>query len=198
MPRRLRYQVAASLDGFIARENGDFDWIIGDPAIDFAALHAEFDTLVMGRKTFQIGEGQGGGSPGKETIVFSRTLPARESKGVRVTAEGPATVVRALKEKQGRDIWLYGGGALFRTLLDAGLVDSVEVAVIPVLLGSGIPLLPPGGSAKLALADHRVLPRSGIVILAYAVAGSKAEKPSIRFVKGTSPRKEKKKTGPGR
>lgn len=184
MSRRLRYQVAASLDGFIARENGDYDWIVMDPAIDFDALYGEFDTVVMGRKTYEAGESQGAsGVPGKENIVFSRTLPARERKGVRVTAEDPASVVRALKAKPGRDIWLFGGGELFRSLLDAGLVDTVEVAVIPVLLGSGIPLLPPGASVTLELSDERILSRSGIVVLSYRVAGTTLEPPKIRFVR---------------
>ena len=184
MSRRLRYQVAASLDGFIARENGDYDWIVGDPAIDFEALYAEFDTVVMGRKTFQAGESQGmGGVPGKESIVFSRSLPSGERKDVRVTAEDPATVVRALKEKAGKDIWLFGGGELFRSLLDAGLVDTVEIAVMPVLLGSGIPVLPPGGSVTLKLSDQKILPASGIVVLLYSVTSSRLKAPKIRFVK---------------
>ena len=72
-------------------------------------------------------------------------------------------LVRALKEKPGRDIWLFGGGSLFRSLLDAGLVDTVEVGVMPVLLGSGIPLLPPGASTKLELRTQN--PASGIVML---------------------------------
>jgi dihydrofolate reductase len=181
--RRLRYQVAASLDGFIARENGDYDWIVGDPVIDFEALYAEFDTVVMGRKTFQTGESQGAsGVPGKENIVFSRTLPAGHRQGVRITAEDPATVVRALKAKAGKDIWLFGGGELFRSLLDAGLVDAVEIAVMPVLLGSGIPLLPPGASVRLELADQKVLPKSGIVVLSYSVTGSQLKAPKIAFV----------------
>ena len=184
MTRRLRYQVAASLDGFIARENGDYDWIVMDPAIDFDALYGEFDTIVMGRKTFKAGESQGaGGTPGKDTIVFSRTLSPSERKGVRVTNDDPATVVRELKTKPGRDIWLFGGGELFRTLLDAGVVDTVEIAVIPVLLGSGIPLLPRGASVTLELSDQKILPRSGIVVLSYRVTGSKAEPPRIAFVK---------------
>ena len=75
--------------------------------------------------------------PGMEVIVFSRTLAPAARKGVRIVADDPRAVVAALKGTPGRDLWLYGGGALFRSLLDAGLVDSVEVAVVPVLLGSG-------------------------------------------------------------
>jgi len=77
--------------------------------------------------------------PGVDVIVFSRTLPSTTSKGLRIVKDDPREVVAALKAKPGRDIWLFGGGTLFRTLLDAGLVDSVEVAVMPVLLGSGVP-----------------------------------------------------------
>jgi dihydrofolate reductase len=185
MSRRLRYQVAVSLDGFIARPNGDYDWIVMDPAIDFAALFAEFDTAVMGRRTYEAGLAQGGDGSmkGMEVIVFSRTLPPAQRKGVRITSEDPRTVVAALKEKPGRDVWLFGGGDLFRSLLAAGLVDTVEVAVIPVLLGDGVPLLPPGGTTKLVLADHRVLPASGIVALAYAVPGGVGPPPRIDWVK---------------
>jgi len=77
MPRRLRYQVAMSLDGFIAGPNGEFDWIVMDPAIDFAAMFEEFDAAVMGRKTYEIAaaQGEGGGMQGLDVTVFSRTLP---------------------------------------------------------------------------------------------------------------------------
>src|SRR5690242_17669373 len=70
--RRVRYSVATSLDGYIAGPAGEFDWIITDPAIDFAALFSEFDTVLMGRKTFEIAEGQGpgGAMPGMRTFVF--------------------------------------------------------------------------------------------------------------------------------
>lgn len=194
MPRRLRYQVAASLDGFIADPHGGYDWIVGDPAIDFTALYREFDTAVMGRKTWDLMESQGAPAmPGIEVVAFSRTLPPLTRKGARLTNEDPATVVRHLKNQKGRDIWLFGGGELFRVLLDAGLVDTVEVAVMPVLLGAGIPLLPPGRSTTLKLADRKVLP-SGIVLLAYAVPGGVGAAPKIRYVKSRKrPQKRPKK-----
>ena len=82
--------------------------------------------------------------PAIDTVVFSRTLAPVTRPGLRITSDDPVAVVTALKAEPGKDIWLYGGGDLFRTLLAAGLVDTVELAVIPVLLGDGIPLLPPG------------------------------------------------------
>jgi dihydrofolate reductase len=192
MTKRLRYQVATSLDGFIATPNGGYDWIVMDSAIDFKALYNEFDTVVMGRKTYDLAKEQAnhGAMPGMEIVAFSRTLAPVEHPGVRVVNDDPAAVVRELKTKPGKDIWLFGGGELFRVLLDAGLVDTVELAVMPVLLGEGIPVLPPGAQATLELSDVKRLSASGIVVLAYSVAGSTARPPRIRYVK--PPRKARK------
>lgn len=198
MSRRLRYQVAVSLDGFIAGPNGEYDWIVMDPAIDFAALFKEFDTAVMGRKTYEVASAQGGhgAMPGLEVVVFSRTLRPATHPGVRIVNDDPRTVVAALKAKPGRDIWLYGGGELFRSLLDAGLVDTVEVAVVPVLLGGGVPLMPPGAATKLTLSDQKTLPASGIVALSYTIPGSVGPASRIRYVKAAKTR-AKKHTKPG-
>ena len=194
MGRRLRYQVAMSLDGFIAGPKCEFDWIVMDPAIDFAALFEEFDTAVMGRKTYEVATAQGGNGamPGLDVVVFSRTLPAATHPGVRIVGEDPREVVAALKAKPGRDIWLYGGGELFRSLLAAGLVDTVEPAVIPVLLGSGVPLLPPGATTKLVLADQKTLPASGILALAYSVPGGVGPAPRVRYIKPAKTRAKKR------
>jgi dihydrofolate reductase len=185
--------VAVSLDGFIAGPNGEYDWIVMDPSIDFAAIYKEYDTAVMGRKTYEVLTAQGGHGemPGLEVVVFSRTLPAATHPGVRIVNEEPHKVVAALKNKPGRDIWLYGGGALFRSLLDAGLVDTVEVAVVPVLLGAGIPLLPPGAATKLILADQKTLPASGIVALSYSVPGAVGPAPRIGYIKPPKNRRKK-------
>ena len=160
-----------SLDGFIAGPNGEADWIIMDPEIDFEALWAEFDTLLMGRGTFEaMGAAGHGGSKGIEVIVFSRTLNPDDYPKSRIVSEGAADVVNKLKAMDGKDIWLFGGGLLFRSLLDEGVVDTVEVAVIPVLLGEGIPLFPaPAPRQSLSLTKHRVYEKTGIVGLEYAV-----------------------------
>src|SRR5215510_12675653 len=109
MSKRLRYQVAVSLDGFIAGPNGEYDWIVMDPSIDFAALYKQFDTVVMGRKTYEVVAAQGGhgAMPGMEVVVFSHSLQPATYPGVRIVNEDPREVVAALKAKPGRDIWLF-------------------------------------------------------------------------------------------
>ena len=169
--RRVRYQVASSLDGFIAGPNGEADWITMDPDIDFAALFDQFDTLVMGRRTFEAMAAQGGaGTAGQQIVVVSRTLSQADHPRVIVTADPQSTVAALKSQPEGKDIWLFGGGELFRSFLELGLVDTVEPAIIPVLLGGGIPLLPtPAVRTRLELTRQRVYPKSGIVLLEYAV-----------------------------
>lgn len=169
MPR-IRYQVAMSLDGYIAGPKGEADWIIMDPDIDFDALFAQFDTFLMGRRTFEVAGAAGGSTAaGARTFVFSRTLRPEDHPEVAIIAEVSAATVTPIRAQAVKDIWLFGGGTLFRSFLDAGLVDTVEVAVMPVLLGAGIPLLPhPARQAKLTLTGHRIY-NSGIVLLDYAV-----------------------------
>src|SRR4051794_27441569 len=159
-----------SLDGYIAGPNGEADWIIMDPDADFSAIFKEFDTILVGRRTFEgmasVGRGR---MPGMKTFVLSRTLRQDDYPGVTIVAEKSEETGAALRAKSGKDIWLFGGGLLFRSLLDAGLVDSVEVAVIPVLLGGGIPLFPPPAKqASLKLTSHKVF-KTGVVALEYAV-----------------------------
>ena len=168
--RRIRYAVALSLDGYIAGPHGEADWIILDPDIDFRALFEQFDTFLVGRRTFEpMARAGKGETPGKKTFVFSRTLRQQDYPGVTIVAEGAEETVAALRAEPGKDIWLFGGGSLFRSLLDAGLVDTVEVAIMPVLLGEGIPLLPgPAKETKLKLTGHKVY-RTGIVSLEYSV-----------------------------
>jgi dihydrofolate reductase len=168
--RRVRYSVAVSLDGYIAGPKGEADWIIMDPEIDFGALMEQFDTFLLGRRTFEpMARARQGETPGVKTFVFSRTLRQQDYPGVTLIAEGMEETVAALRAEPGKDIWLFGGGSLFRSLLDAGLVDTVEVAIMPVLLGEGIPLLPPPArQTKLRLTGHKVY-KTGIVSLEYTV-----------------------------
>jgi dihydrofolate reductase len=167
--RRIVYSVAMSLDGYITGPNGEYDWIVIDPDIDFKEIFSRFDTLLMGRRTFEVAGG-GGGKGGMKTFVFSRTLRPADHPKVNLVADNQDQFLRELRGQPGKDIWLFGGGELFRSLLDARQVDGVEVAVIPVLLGGGIPLLPPPArQATLKLENSRVYPKTGTVSLDYTV-----------------------------
>ena len=169
--RRIRYSVAASLDGYIAGPNGEADWIIMDPDIDFGSINDEFDTFLLGRRTFDGIPKGGDQTPGIRTLVFSNSLEQRDFPNVTMVREETAReVLTELKQQKGKDIWLFGGGQLFRSLLRLGVVDAVSVAIMPVLLGGGIALFPaPAERAKLRLTKHHVYPKSGIVALDYEV-----------------------------
>ena len=169
--KQLRYSVAASLDGFIAGPNGEFDWILIDPEIDFAALYASFSGLVMGRRSYYVYVSTGGGvGPELPTYVYSRSLPEGERDGVTFVRDA-VSHVRRLKEADGKPLWLWGGGDLFRELSQAGLVDGVDVAVIPIVLGAGLPLMAaPGARLSLKLKSHRVYAATGTLMLTYDVS----------------------------
>jgi dihydrofolate reductase len=168
--RRVRYSVAMSLDGYIAGPNGEIDWITMDPEIDFRAKMRQFDTLLVGRRTFDQMVSAGRPSmPGMKTIVFSRTLKSEDYPGVAIVSENHAAAVAAMKANSGKDMWLFGGGSLFRSLAEEAIVDTVEVAVMPVLIGGGVTLGSNLGSyVRLSLTAHKVY-GTGIVLLEYAV-----------------------------
>jgi dihydrofolate reductase len=170
--RKVVYGGAMSLDGYIAGPNGEYDWIVMDPEMDFAAMMNRFDTFLIGRKTFEVMRRMGDTAPPTPTIrnfVFSRTLRPEDCPGATLS-DSAERVVAELRQQSGKDIALFGGGDLFRSLLAAGLVDSVGFSVIPVLLGNGIPLLPsPADRARLKLTTHRVYEKTGTVLLEYDI-----------------------------
>jgi len=170
--RRVIYGGAMSLDGYIAGPNGEYDWIVMDPEIDFKAIAARFDTYLIGRKMFDVMRRMDPAvksTRGIRNVVFSRTLKQSDFPSVTISddAEG---VVSELRKKTGKEIALFGGGELFRSLLAAGLVDGVEVSLIPVLLGDGIPLLPsPAARATLKLRKQRLYKTTGTIGLEYDI-----------------------------
>lgn len=174
--RRVLYRVAASLDGYIAGPLGEVDWIVHDPAVDFAKLYESVDAVLLGRRTYELTR-QPGAPPwpqGWQIYVFSRTLPPEEHPGVTFVKLDAGARVAALRAAPGRGIWLFGGGSLFRSLLRAKQVDFVEVMVVPVLLGGGVPLLQTGApQTRLALEQVERYP-SGLLKLRYRVPGAAA------------------------
>lgn len=159
-----------SLDGYIAGPNDESDWVVMDPEIDFHSLLGAFDTVLLGRGTYEATRAHGvGAMPRMQSYVFTRTLRQVDCPGVLV-ADNPAETLASLRATPGKDICLFGGGLLFRGLLELGLVDSVEVALIPVLLRGGLPLLPhPASRTNLRLVKHRVYQKTGTVSLEYAL-----------------------------
>ena len=169
--RKICYGVAMSLDGYIAGPHGEDDWIVMDPEIDFGAMFAKYDTLVMGRKTFERMVKAGKASiPGMKIVVFSKTLQSAQYPDVTIVADKLEETVAALRAAPGKEIWLFGGGALFRSFLEKGLVDTVEIGLIPILLGEGIPLLPaPAKRSRVTLVSQRIYRNSGVIMLTYTM-----------------------------
>ena len=170
--RLVRFGGAMSLDGYIAGPDGDYDWIVMDPEIDFAGLMKQFDTFLIGRKTFDAMKRMGTAgksSKGITNIVLSRTLRQEDYPRVRIESDA-ARLVTELRTQPGKDIAIFGGGELFRSLLAVGLVDRVEMSLIPVLLGGGIPLLPPPATrVRLKLRGQRVYQKTGTIGLEYDI-----------------------------
>lgn len=170
--RKIRYNVAMSLDGYIAGPNGEADWIVSDPEMNFGEIWAQFDTLLMGRRTYDAAVarfGKKAGFHGMKAFVASRTLQQSDNPYVTILSELNRPDIQTIRGQSKKDIWLFGGGDLFRSLLEVGEVDTVEVSIVPLLLGQGLPfLLAPAQQTTLKLSGHKVY-RSGLVSLAYDV-----------------------------
>ncbi|MEM6326259.1 MAG: dihydrofolate reductase family protein [Bacteroidota bacterium] len=172
----LPYHVAASLDGFIARADGSVDGFSWDDAVvsDFFADLGQFGTVLMGRKTYEVGlkEGKTSPYPSMRQMVFSRTMEESPDEAVEVVRGDLPEIVRAVKQEADAPVWLCGGGHVASVLLDAGLVDRVVVKLNPVVFGSGIPLFGPGlDPTSLELTDTKAY-ECGVLLLDYRVAGA--------------------------
>jgi dihydrofolate reductase len=171
--RTVTYGAACSLDGFIVGPDGAMDWLhfSRDVQEATAAYWATVDTVLMGRKTWEVAaaQGGGGGSAGIATYVFSRTLREIAQPGVHLVATDPGDFVRDLKRRPGRGICVMGGGELAQSLLAADVIDEVGLNVHPVLLGAGVPLFRDAGRRiPLELAECRTLD-GGCVLAMYRV-----------------------------
>lgn len=139
--RKIVAGFAISLDGYIARPNNEFDWIIVDKEIDFAEQMKRFDTYFLGRKTYEITKKLGGNSYGTSKVyVFSNTL-TKVDKPFQLINENVKKTVAQIKKEEGKDIALFGGGELLTSLLNLDLIDEISLAVIPIILGKGIPFV---------------------------------------------------------
>lgn len=145
--RKITFGVANSLDHFIARSDHAVDWLLWcEEAKGVSARSWQgVDTILMGRKTYEVAlrTGSGGGGPSPiRTYVLSRTLDGdrERERGATVVADDVVGFVRELKQQDGGDIILMGGGEVAQPLLEADLVDEIGLNLHPVLLGSGIPL----------------------------------------------------------
>lgn len=139
--RKLVAGFAASLDGYIEGPNGEYDWILIDPEIDFAEQMKRYDAFFMGRRSYEVMRQMGGhAAKGITNYVFSTTLE-QVDKNYTLIRGDIAAQVQQLKEAEGKDIALWGGASLLASLLNERLVDELSVAVIPVLLGQGKPMV---------------------------------------------------------
>ena len=176
--RKVVYSLTNSLDNFITRADGAYDWILMDDEImsEFPKMFARFDTILIGRKTYDYALLHGpetgqeiSGFMGMKSYVFSHTMKESSNEDVKIVSDNAGEFVRNLKNESGKDIWLMGGGLLAASLLKEGLVDEIEVAIQPILLGSGIPLFPDiDMQVDLRLRECKTY-KNGIVGLKYGV-----------------------------
>jgi dihydrofolate reductase len=173
--RKVIFGGAISLDNFIARKDDAVDWLLfsKDAQKIMKDTWENIDTIVMGRKTYEVAQRMGGGSggyPGVKTYVFSRTIKKPNSKKLFFINEDAAAYVRRLKEeKEGKDIFVMGGGVLAKSLFEADVIDEIGFNIHPVLLGSGIPLFyEMSRQIDLELKQCKQL-SSGCVLLTYKI-----------------------------
>lgn len=189
--RELTYFVASSLDGLIAHSDGSHDGFsqngeyLSKLFADFpetlpshfrAAMGIQgenrwFDTVLMGRKTYEVGLKEGFTNPYAHLrqYVFSRTMPASPDEAVTLVREEAIAQVNQLKSETGKGIWLCGGANLATTLFSAGLIDQLMVKVNPLVMGKGIPLFAPTVQLTALELTHSQAYPGGVMMLHYRV-----------------------------
>ena len=195
--RKVVFGGANSLDNYFARKDHAVDWLMWSNEVGkiMADYFKEFDVMVMGRRTYEVAlsMGHSGVNPGMKTYVFSRTLKARKTKDLEITSEDVAEFVGQIKQEEGKDICIMGGGLLAKSLFEANLIDEIGFNIHPVLLGSGIPLFyEMSHQIDLELIDCKTF-KNGCVMVTYRVKPPKPKKAA----KKKPARKGKRGTGKG-
>jgi dihydrofolate reductase len=138
--RKIVAGFACSLDGYIEGSQGEYDWIIVDKEVDFAEQMKRYDTYLYGRKTYESVIKVGGIDPSSKHYVFSSSLNTVK-KGFTLIKGDILKELSNIKNAPGKDIALFGGAGLLASLLKLKLVDEIVISFIPVLLGSGKPMV---------------------------------------------------------
>lgn len=169
--RKIIYNLATSLEGFIEGPNGEFDWCFTDQDYGMTPFMERVDTILFGRKSYEVMlQFEADPYPGKQKYVFSRQLQTTAPHTEVVHGELAATV-RNLKQRQGQDIWLFGGATLAGELMRERLLDELMLSVHPILLGKGKPLFEAlTHPVPLELIGTQAYD-SGLVQVRYRVAG---------------------------
>lgn len=178
--RKIIVHIATSADGYIARPDGDIEWLTARPApkgfYGINAFMRTIDTAVFGRKTYEAALRLGGKFDTKTRhVVFSRRAPPADAPAGVEFVSGPiGAFVNRLRERPGKDIWLMGGGELIASFLDEQAIDEFVISVVPVFIGDGIPLI--ARRHRHVLLDLRSVERfdDGLVQLHYEVCRSNA------------------------
>jgi dihydrofolate reductase len=167
--RKVILGAAITLDGQIARPDGSVDYLVmtKDGAAGLTKLFASVDTIVMGRKTLDVAAALSGGSYKSpvniSTYVFSRSQPPGERDGVIFTNQSPRAWLKKFRMRRGKHILHMGGGELARSFLEDDLIDELDLGVVPILLGTGIPLFPAGFPRRdFVLVENKTYSKSQI------------------------------------
>lgn len=169
--RKIILYIASSLDGYIARKDHSIDWLFTDQDYGYKEFYTSIDTALMGRKTYDEMLKMEGGNfiPDKQVYVFSQKIDKAVYANYDVVKSDMAGFTRSLLKKPGKDIWLVGGGEIIKIFLENKLIDEIINSIHPALIGSGIPLFPPGNySVNLEVAEC-IKFNSGLVQLKYVV-----------------------------